>query len=831
MNRKHSSNPTANSKAPLQTTRRDFLAAGLGAAMAVGWPGTGVAAGKSEAQDSAALRLWYRQPAVEWHEALPIGNGRLGGMVFGGAQQEHIQLNEDTVWAGARSDRDNPRALESLPKIRNLLFAGKPVEAQNLAARTLMGTPVRLPPYQPLGDLWLDFGNDAASSDYRRELNLAEGVVSVRHRSGGVRFHREIFSSTPDQVMVVRLECDKAGGLSFTARLSREADAQSAAAGQNQILLEGKAIAHSEREKAWGTDGVRFMAVLRCVAEGGSVKANDSELQVEGANAATLLLAAETEIRSQSPRADCEKRLELAARKSYAELRSAHTHDHAHLFSRVELNLPGASELDATPTDERLTRLKNGADDPSLAALYFQYGRYLLMASSRPGSMAANLQGIWNSSLAPPWESKYTININIQMNYWPAEVCNLSELHEPLFDLVEELKPTGGRTAREMYSAAGFVAHHNTDLWRHAAPVDGVGPGVWPMGAAWLALHFWDHYDFTRDREFLARRAYPMLRLASEFLLDYLADDGKGRWVTGPSTSPENSYRMKDGTVARLCMGPTMDLEITHAIFRHTIEAGRLLGRNEELREKIQTKQDGPFPLQIGRHGQLQEWVEDYEEPEPGHRHFSPLFAFYPGDQISVRGTPQLARAVRVSIGRRLANGGGSTGWSRAWAISLLARQLDGEAAHQSVVELLAAYTLANLFNSGSGNHAQFQIDGNFGGTAGIAEMLLQSHAGEVAFLPALPRAWAEGSFKGFCARGGLQVDLRWKQGRATSAVLQASVDGSHRLRAPKGQKIAAIGSRGRAVPFSANKDGSVSFTASGGRGYDVTFAQQTTPQ
>jgi alpha-L-fucosidase 2 len=824
MKKHRPSNTITNSSTRLHPTRRDFLAAGLGAAMTAAWPGRGPAANNAETAGTAGPRLWYRQPAVEWHEALPIGNGRLGGMVFGGAQREHIQLNEDTVWAGVRSDRDNPRALESLPEIRRLLFAGKPIEAQDLAAQTLMGNPARLPPYQPLGDLWLDFGGDATASEYHLDLSLTEGVVSVRYRSGAVLFRREVFSSAPDQVMVARLQCDKPGGLSFTTRLTREADAQSFAASRDQILLEGKAIAHSEREKAWGTEGVRFVAVLRCVAEGGSVGTHGNTLRVEGATAATLLLAAETEIRSSSPRASCEKRLDLAARKPYAELRSAQVADHARLFSRVELELPGASEPAATPTDERLARLKDGEDDPSLAALYFQYGRYLLMASSRPGSMAANLQGIWNASLAPPWESKYTININIQMNYWPAEVCNLSELHGPLFDLVEGLKPTGGRTAREMYGAAGFVAHHNTDLWRHTAPVDGVGPGVWPMGAAWLALHLWERYQFTRDREFLAQRAYPMLKPAAQFLMDYLVRDGKGHWVTGPSVSPENRYRMADGTVARLCMGPSMDLEITRAIFYHTIEAGRLLALDEDLRKKIQVKLDRLLPLQVGRHGQLQEWMEDYDEPEPGHRHFSPLLAFYPGDQITVRGTPRLARAVRVSIDRRLSNGGGSTGWSRAWAINLLARQLDGEAAYQSVVELLRAYTLANLFNSGSSKHAQFQIDGNFGGTAGIAEVLLQSHAGEIAFLPALPQAWADGRFKGFCARGGLQVDLTWKDGRATSARLRATADGAHRLRAPKGQKVRTIRSAGRAVPFSSNKDGSVSFTAGRGQAYTVTF-------
>ena len=505
---------------------------------------------------------------------------------------------------------------------------------------------------------------------------------------------------------------------------------------------------------------------------------------MEGANAATLRLAAGTNFRGQDPAAKCRHDLAGALAKPYAALRAAHGADYQHFYRRVDLELAGPqSDL---PTDERLKRLAGGADDPQLAALYFQFGRYLLISSSRPGSMPATLQGIWNDQMAPSWESKYTININTEMNYWPAEVTALPEMHEPLFDLIDLARPNGRRVAHDLYGAGGFVIHHNTDIWGDAVPIDGVKSGVWPMGGAWLSLHLWDHYDFTRDRKFLAARAYPVMKEAAEFLLDYLVDDGKGHLVTGPSLSPENDYRTRDGVVARLTMGPYMDTEITRALFSRVIRSGEILGVDADFRRKVAAARDKLPAFQIGKYGQLQEWMEDYDEPQPGHRHISHLFALYPDNQITPRGTPELAKAARITLERRLAAGGGATGWSRAWIINFWDRLEDGDQAHQNLVALLAKSTLPNMLDT----HPPFQIDGNFGGTSGIAEMLLQSHAGEISILPALPGAWPEGSVTGLRARGGVEVAIAWKEGRPTRVVLRASADGDHRVRLAGGRTV-----------------------------------------
>ena len=728
---------------------------------------------------AASDLLWYRQSAANWNEALPIGNGRLGGMVFGGVLSDTIQLNEDTVWAGEKRDRNNPEAAKNLPEIRRLLFAGMPHEAEVLADKTIISIPRRLPPYQPLGVLRMGFGGDPQSTvtDYRRELDLDTAIARTSYRQGA-KFTREIFSSAVDQVIVIRLTCDQPGHITFAAGLTREKDAKSRFDGSNRIVLEGEAIARDPRHAEERPVGVKFQEVLLAMPEGGKMTRVRDDLYIEGADSVTLYLAASTNFK---PR-DIERDL-LAAKRSYADLKARHIADYQRLFNRVKLTL-GAGPAPDLPTDERLKRVASGAEDPHLIEQYFQFGRYLLISCSRPGSMAATLQGLWNDKLEPPWDSKYTININTEMNYWPAEVTNLSELHEPLFDLIDLARPDGRHIAKALYGARGFVLHHNTDIWGDAVPIDGVGSGIWAMGGAWLSLHLWDHYDFTHDRQFLARRAYPVMKEAAEFLLDYLVDDGKGHLVTGPSLSPENTYKLPNGVTAKLCMGPTMDTEITRQLLTRVIDASVILNIDAAFRAKAKAAMDRLPPFQIGKYGQIQEWMEDYDEKEPGHRHISQLFALHPGNQITPRGTPELAKAARATLERRLANGGGHTGWSRAWIINFWARLEDGEKAGENVTALLAKSTLPNMLDT----HPPFQIDGNFGGTAGIAEMLLQSHAGGISILPALPKSWSTGSVKGLHARGAVAVDIDWKDGKVSRVALRSPISAQHKVRFADGR-------------------------------------------
>ncbi|MDQ1912591.1 glycoside hydrolase family 95 protein [Paenibacillus sp. GD4] len=720
-------------------------------------------------------RLWYRKPAAKWVEALPVGNGRLGGMVFGQVQDDKIQLNEDSVWyGGPKANAVNPDGLANLPEIRRLLFDGEVEKAAALARMSMFSTPKYYNPYQPLGELKLFFtGQTGTVEGYERELDLSTGIVSIRYRIGDTTYRREVFSSYPDQVLVVRLTCEGSGRLSFGANLNRRPyEGESRKVSDDAVAMRGDC----------GKDGVEYACVLKGAADG-QLRVLGDFVSVEGASEVTLLLAAATTFREKDPEAASLKAVTSASKLSYEELKRRHIDDYFSLYGRVNLKLGGADQAVPAaelPTDERLELCRSGDPDAGLLELFFQYGRYLMIAGSRPGSLPTTLQGIWNDSFTPPWESKYTININTQMNYWPAEVCGLQECHEPLFELVERMRADGRNTARQLYGCNGFVAHHNTNLWAETRP-EGIFPTcvIWPMGAAWLSLHLWEHYAYSGDLAFLRERAYPVLKEAAEFFVDYLVETPDGRLVTGPSVSPENVFILPDGEKGALCMGPSMDTQILRELFDACIDSCKLLEADTEFADRLSSLlQRLPKP-QIGSRGQLLEWLEEYEEADAGHRHISHLFALHPGTQIDKQRTPELAKAAEETLRHRLANGGGHTGWSSAWIVNMFARLGEGEDAHQHLVNMLRKSTYPNLFDA----HPPFQIDGNFGAAAGMAEMLLQSHAGELLLLPALPAEWPEGEVTGLRARGGYRVTLRWSDGALQEGAIEPLKQGMCRVR------------------------------------------------
>ena len=764
--------------------------------------------------------LSYKQPAEDFNSALPVGNGRIGGMIYGRAENELIQLNEDSIWSGGLRHRVNPDAKEGLAEVRSLILSGDIPAAEKAAFEKLQGVTPNMRHYMPLGNLSIHTFVSGKVKDYSRSLDLASAISRVSFNAGGIGYSRSVFCSAPDDVLVIDVHADTPGSVSLECSIDGRDDYydDNRPCGRNMILYTGG---------TGSRDGIFFAACLGAKAVGGEIRTVGGKITVKNADSVMIVLSARTSFYTEDYTESAEVDAEMALQCGFDELYFRHVSDYRELFDRVELTLNDNSgeNLERFATDERISRLKGDEldttdcerliHDNKLIELYFNYGRYLMISASRPGTQPMNLQGIWNQDMWPAWGSKYTININTEMNYWCAESCNLSECHLPLFDLLERVCENGKTVAKEMYGIEnGFVCHHNTDIWGDCAPQDLWMPAtIWPTGGAWLALHIFEHYEYTLDKDFLADK-YHILKGAAEFMADFLIEDSEGRLVTCPSVSPENTYLTSTGTRGCLCAGPSMDSEIITVLFNDVIKAAEILGKDSEFAERLAKLLERLPKPEIGKYGQIKEWAVDYDEVEIGHRHISQLFALHPADLITPVKTPKLADAARATLVRRLIHGGGHTGWSCAWIANMWARLYDGRMVYENLKRLLCHSTNPNLLDT----HPPFQIDGNFGGVSAVAEALLQSVSGEIILLPALPDEWREGSVKGLRAKGGFGVDISWRDNRLTSAVITSDLGGECRLRT---NCVASLVCDGENVG-SRIENGVIIFNTEAGRKYTV---------